>query len=84
MLNYPIHLKTSENRFFHGKFYLFEGDSKAFVMIGSSNISGSGFCANYEVNLLYILDVNSELFKSFKEGFKVIWESGSTIEELKS
>lgn len=82
MLKYPLHLKTIEDRFFHGKFYIFEGISKAFVIMGSSNISSSGFCGNHEVNLLYILDVNSKIFRTFKKEFKAIWDVGTSIEIL--
>lgn len=77
-----VQLKTIEDRFYHGKFYLLEGKEKSCVLIGSSNISSSGFMGNHEFNVLYILDTTSSLFDQFKQQFKDIWNNGIVIEGL--
>lgn len=75
-------LKTIEKRFYHGKFYLFEGEEKSVVLIGSSNISSSGFMSNHELNLLYILDSESSLFRKFKGEFRIISKKSVVINNL--
>ncbi|WNQ09666.1 phospholipase D-like domain-containing protein [Paenibacillus aurantius] len=77
-------IKTIEDRFFHGKFYLHEGKQKSCAIIGSSNVSGSGFMVNYEFNLLYIFDTDSSLHTQFKEQFDRIWGNGVHIDHIQS
>ncbi|PFO75650.1 hypothetical protein COJ86_03695 [Bacillus cereus] len=80
--NNQAQLKTIENRFFHGKFYLMEGREKSCVLIGSSNLSSSGFMGNHEFNVLYIVDTSSSLFKQFKQKFNDIWSNGVDIKDI--
>ena len=40
---YPMTLYTYQNSFYHGKFYYIANDNKAFVIIGSSNISKTAY-----------------------------------------
>ena len=44
---YPMTLYTYQNSFYHGKFYYIANDNKAFVIIGSSNISKTAYLNNY-------------------------------------
>lgn len=82
--NNSIELRTIERRFFHGKFYIFEGINKSCVLIGSSNISSSGFEKNHEFNILYILNSKSSLFKEFKQEFESILNHSISIDSIDS
>ena len=55
---YPMTLYTYQNSFYHGKFYYIANDNKAFVIIGSSNISKTAYLNNYELDLLFEIDCN--------------------------
>jgi len=58
---------------FHPKIYLFEGDKKSELIIGSSNITTSGLFLNVETSLMISIDNNSEddrkIIESLKEYF---------------
>ena len=70
---YPLTLYTYQNSFYHGKFYYIANDNKAFVIIGSSNISKTAYLNNYELDLLFEIDCNNpeeQDFINWKEKFK--------------
>ena len=54
------------------------------VLIGSSNISSSGFEKNHEFNILYILNSKSSLFKEFKQEFESILNHSISIDSIDS
>lgn len=56
---------TMENKFYHGKYYFIEGESMSCCMIGSSNLTASGFTGNYELNTLYFMKNNSVQYNDF-------------------
>lgn len=73
-LNYFIkekiaNISTYENQFYHGKYFFLEGKELSCCIIGSSNLSVSGFAGNYELNTLYLLKNDCEVYKRFKEWF---------------
>lgn len=82
ILNDSVELNTIEQRFFHGKFYILEGVNKSCIIIGSSNISSSGFEGNHEFNILYILNSKSDLFKQFKQEFRHILNDSISIDSI--
>ncbi|WP_373520036.1 phospholipase D family protein [Aquiflexum sp.] len=55
-----------ESPIFHPKIYLFEGEEKAVLIIGSSNLTGKGLFTNVESSLLIQID------KWDEEGLKVL------------
>lgn len=60
-----VQLYTCESRFYHGKIYQFEADKETVVCIGSSNISRSAYALNYELNIGFVLQNDSELKHNF-------------------
>lgn len=56
---------TMENKFYHGKYYFIEGESMSCCMIGSSNLTASGFTGNYELNTFYFMKNNSVQYNDF-------------------
>lgn len=60
---------TLENQFYHGKYFFFEGEKESFCIVGSSNLTYSGFAGNYEINTLYYFKNGTEQYISLKEWF---------------
>lgn len=60
---------TLESKFFHGKYYFLKGKNYSCCMIGSSNLTTSGFFENYELNTLYLIKNNSQLYKTLYNWF---------------
>ena len=56
--------------FYHGKFYYIANDNKAFVIIGSSNISKTAYLNNYELDRLFEIDCNNPEEQYFITGSK--------------
>ena len=70
---YDIKLFTYPDAFYHGKYYYIGNKEKAYVIIGSSNISKTAYLNNYELDLLIEIDnTNAEDTKyySWYENFK--------------
>lgn len=67
---YPLTLYTYQNSFYHGKFYYIANDNKAFVIIGSSNISKTAYLNNYELDRLFEIDCNNPEEQYFITGSK--------------
>ena len=80
---------------FHPKIYLFEGDSKSKLIIGSSNLTQSGLFMNVETSLLINLnnklEVDKKVVTQLKKYFKSLFDlsdlnlkkiSGELIEDL--
>lgn len=73
-LNYLIsekiaNISTYEDQFYHGKYYFLQGKEISCCIIGSSNLSVSGFSGNYELNTLYLLKNDCKIYKKLKEWF---------------
>lgn len=66
---YDMDLYTYEEKFFHGKYYLEIGEKYSCCIIGSSNLTSSGFTGNYELNTLFVMKNESEQFQVFKQWF---------------
>ena len=77
-----IKIRTFHDEFYHGKYYFLKGYEKSCVIIGSSNVSLSGFIGNRELNILYVFDNNSKIFYMFKEWFENFWIECIDINEL--
>jgi len=60
-----IRLYTNTQTFYHGKFYYMSNDEKAFIIIGSSNISKTAFQNNFELDVIYIVDKGGEEDNTF-------------------
>lgn len=82
LINNKIRVRTFEEKFFHGKFYLLEGKEKDCVIIGSSNVSSSGFYGNKELNLLYILDKNLNKNNEYMQWFNLLWDKSTEIKSI--
>lgn len=79
---YPLTLYTYQNSFYHGKFYYIANDNKAFVIVGSSNISKTAYLNNYELDLLFEIDCNNPEEQDFINWFKKFKSECIKIEEL--
>ena len=79
---YPLTLYTYQNSFYHGKFYYIANDNKAFVIIGSSNISKTAYLNNYELDLLFEIDCNNPEEQDFINWFEKFKSECVKIEEL--
>ncbi len=77
-----VMLRTFQENFYHGKYYWLEGESFTCVIIGSSNISSSGFKANRELNMLYVFDKSSSKYEEFKGWFDSFWNECISINRL--
>lgn len=62
-------LFTLENQFFHGKYYFLEGEELSFCIVGSSNLTYSGFEGNYELNTLYLIRNETDFYNMMKGWF---------------
>lgn len=65
-------LFTHTDRFYHGKYYYLASDEKAYVVIGSSNISKTAFLDNYELDVLVELNTidGTNQFVKWYENFR--------------
>lgn len=76
---------ANNNSIFHPKIYLFEGNQKSILIIGSSNLTGRRLFTNIEASLQVSIDntVDKEkkVIEQLKEYFKEIFEQ--TDENLK-
>lgn len=82
LINSRIKVRTLEKSFFHGKFYFLEGKEKCVVIIGSSNVSTSGFFTNTELNLLYIFNKKFGTKDKFKIWFETLWNECTEINQV--
>ena len=55
-----VSVYTYQQSFYHGKYYYLQNKNKAYVIIGSSNISSSAFNNNYEVDIIYTFEWKSQ------------------------
>lgn len=71
-VNKNLSLFTYTDNFYHGKYYYLASDDKAYVIIGSTNISKTAFLNNYELDTIINLDNNSgqNQFISWYESFR--------------
>lgn len=60
---------TFEEKFYHGKFYLIEGEELAYCIVGSSNLTSSGFIGNYELNTMHLMKRDSKQYHNFRIWF---------------
>ncbi len=60
---------TYKPSFFHGKFYYLCNEEKAFIIVGSSNISKTAFNENYEMDVIHIVDKGSEQDVAFLDWY---------------
>lgn len=74
-----INLRSFKNSFYHGKFYWLEGEAFTSIIIGSSNVSVSGFKNNRELNLLFLFSNISAKYQEFKNWFKRLWQECEEI-----
>lgn len=63
---------------FHPKIYLFEGENKSELIVGSSNLTSSGLFSNIEASILISIDNNieedNEIITQLKHYFKGIFD----------
>lgn len=79
---YSCKLYTLESKFYHGKYYFLMGNEMSCCLIGSSNLTASGFIGNYELNTLCLLKNNSEMFNRMQEWFSDFKEECTEIKGL--
>jgi HKD family nuclease len=76
---------ANNNSIFHPKIYLFEGNLKSILIIGSSNLTGRGLFTNIEASLQVSIDNNIDkdrkIIEQLKQYFKGLFEQ--TDENLK-
>ena len=54
---FVFHNDNASNPIFHPKLYLCQGANKAFLIVGSNNMTGRGLVGNYEISLIEELDL---------------------------
>lgn len=67
-----INIFTYEKAFYHGKFYYLCNDEKAYIIIGSSNISYTAFKENYEMDIIHIVDKGSTEDQQYLDWYKAL------------
>lgn len=77
-----ISLYTCEDRFYHGKIYMFEGENKTVICLGSSNVSKSAFVNNYELNIAFITSPSSRVALQFRQWIDQLILYSNRIETL--
>lgn len=77
-----ISLYTHKHSFYHGKFYYMCNKNKAYIIIGSTNISKSAFRNNYELDVLYVTDKNSIIDNQFREWYYSLKDKCDEIKSL--
>lgn len=77
-----VKVRTYMDKFYHGKLYMLLGEDISSVIIGSSNVSSSGFFNNYETNIVIIFENYSEKLSEFKNYFLNIWNNSEDINKL--
>jgi len=55
----PTHVFHNPGSTFHPKLYLLEGPNRASAIVGSSNLTSGGLFTNYEMGVLFELDLSS-------------------------
>lgn len=60
---------TFENRFYHGKYYMLFGKEWSCCLIGSSNLTSSGFRGNYELNTLYLVKNGTGYYEKMSQWY---------------
>ena len=75
-------LFTCPDRFYHGKLYIFEGDTESVVVMGSSNISRSAFVSNYELNIAFTLKNEDVLCTNFVSWLRQLQYYSKRIDSL--
>ncbi len=73
-------LKTNENEFYHGKMYYFESREVSVVIMGSTNLSKTGFRGNKELDCMFIYkEKNANPFYTW---FNSFWEEATQLSSL--
>lgn len=81
--NKHMKLYTYKPAFYHGKFYYMSNSDKAFIIVGSSNISKTAFEENYEMDVIHIVDKGSEQDIQFLNWYYSFRKKCEKIEVLK-
>lgn len=77
-----MQLYTYKPSFYHGKFYYMSNDKKAYIFIGSSNISRTAFNNNVEMDIIHVYDKGSAEEQLFLEWFHTFQKKCERIEKL--
>lgn len=80
--NKNFSLFTCKDRFYHGKIYYFESDSRTLICLGSSNISRSAFISNYELNIAFSIPSDSELKNGFENWINQLHSYSTQINQI--
>ena len=75
-------LYTCSDRFYHGKIFMLESEDKAIICMGSSNISSSAFESNYELNIVFEVSYNSNIYLSFSKWIEELYNSADKLTDL--
>ena len=75
-------LYTYKPSFYHGKFYYMSNDKKAFVIVGSSNLSKTAFKVNYEMDVIHIMEKGSKQDQQFLDWYNTLRKQCEKIELL--
>ena len=70
----------TELTFMHSKVYLLEEDTKAHVLVGSSNLTLGGLETNIESNLAGSFASDHPIVRQWHENFDIIWSRGIALE----
>ncbi len=82
MTNSNFDIYTCEERFYHGKIFMFNSAEKTVICFGSSNLSKAAFINNYELNMAFISAPDSDVAKMFKQWIEQLLFYSTKIENL--
>lgn len=77
-----VAIYTYKPSFYHGKFYCLQCETKSYIIVGSSNISKQAFQTNYEMDVLYSIEMGSEREKIFLEWYNELKDQCDRITRL--
>ncbi|KZX38017.1 DUF3427 domain-containing protein [Wohlfahrtiimonas chitiniclastica] len=69
-----IELRIDVHNSFHAKCFYFEKGEQSIVVIGSSNLTDSALCKNYEFNIKLDASINGEIIEQIKAEQQVMYE----------
>lgn len=77
-----IKLFTNQHTFYHGKFYYLSNQNKAYIIMGSSNLSMTAFNENYEMDVIQVVKKGSEQDLAFLKWYEELRENCIEFQHL--
>lgn len=79
---HKITLFTNQHAFYHGKFYYLSNQNKAYIIMGSSNLSVTAFYKNYEMDVIQAVKKGSEQDLAFLKWYEELRDDCIELQHL--